>query len=46
MIKTILQNMESKEEKALDTGINKLRIEIIARCKIAIIKCQQITAAR
>ena len=46
MIKTILQNMESKEEKSLDTGINKLRIEIIARCKIAIIKCQQITAAR
>ncbi len=46
MIKTILQNMENKEEKALDTGINKLRIEVIARCKIAIIKCQQITAAR
>jgi len=46
MIKTILQNMESKEEKALDTGINKLRIEVISRCRIAIIKCQEITKAR
>jgi hypothetical protein len=46
MIKTILQNLENKEEKALDTGINKLRIEVISRCKIAIIKCEQITAAR
>ena len=46
MIKTILQNLENKEEKALDTGINKLRIEVISRCRIAIIKCEQITAAR
>ncbi len=46
MIKTILQNLENKEEKSLDTGINKLRIEVISRCKIAIIKCEQISAAR
>ena len=46
MIKTMLQNLESKEEKALDTGINKLRLEVISRCKEAIVKCQQITAAR
>lgn len=46
MIKTILQNLEAHEERMLDTGINKLRLEVIARCKQAIIKCQQITEAR
>ena len=46
MIKTILQSLEYHEEKMLDTGINKLRLEIIARCKEAIVKCQQITASR
>ena len=46
MIKTILQSLEYHEDKMLDTGINKLRIEIITRCKEAIIKCQQITSAR
>lgn len=46
MIKTILQNLEAHEERMLDTGINKLRLEVISRCKDAIIKCQQITSAR
>ena len=46
MIKTIFQNLEAHKEKMLDTGINKLRLEVIARCKESIIKCQQITAAR
>ena len=46
MIKTILTNLEAHEERMLDTGINKLRLEVISRCKDAIIKCQQITAAR
>ena len=46
MIKTILQSLEYHEEKMLDTGINKLRLEIIARCKEAILKCEQISAAR
>ena len=46
MIKTILTNLEAHEERMLDTGINKLRLEVISRCKEAIIKCQQITAAR
>jgi hypothetical protein len=46
MIKTILQSLEYHEEKMMETSINKLRLEVIARCKEAITKCQQITAAR
>ena len=46
MIKTILQSLEYHEEKMLNTSINKLRLEIIARCKESIVKCQQISAAR
>jgi hypothetical protein len=38
--------LEYHEEKMLDTSINKLRLEIIARCKESIVKCQQISAAR
>ena len=46
MIKTILQNLEAHQERMLKTEINKLRLEVITRCKEAITKCQQITAAR
>jgi hypothetical protein len=46
MIKTILKNLEAHDEKALDTAINRLRLEVIARCNEAIIKCEKITAAR
>jgi len=42
MIKTILQNLESHNEKALDTAINRLRLEVITRCNEAIIKCETI----
>lgn len=45
-LNTMLQTLEYHEEKMLDTSINKLRLEVIARCKEAITKCQQITAAR
>ena len=45
-IKTMLETLEAHETRVLDTAINKLRIEVIACCKIAIIKCEQITAAR
>ena len=43
---TMLETLEAHDKKALDTAINNLRIEVISRCKEAIIKCQQITAAR
>ena len=43
---TMLQTLEYHEEKMLDTAINNLRLEVISRCKEAIVKCQQITAAR
>jgi len=43
---TMLETLEAHDKKALDTAINNLRIDVIARCKEAITKCQQITAAR
>ena len=43
---TMLETLEAHDKKALDTAINNLRLEVISRCKDAIIKCQQITAAR
>ena len=46
VLKTILKNLESHNEKAEDTSINRLRLEVITRCNEAIIKCEQITAAR
>lgn len=46
LIKTILKNLESHNEKVLDTAINRLRLEVITRCNEAIVKCEQITAAR
>jgi len=46
LIKTILKNLESHNEKAEDTAINRLRLEVITRCNEAIIKCEQITASR
>lgn len=46
MITTMLTNLEAHEEKALDTSINKLRIQVIEECNIAINKCQAITASR
>ena len=46
LIKTILQNLEAHEDKMLDTGINKLRLEVIARCKETIVKCEKISANR
>jgi hypothetical protein len=42
MIKTILKNLEAHDEKALDTAINRLRLEVITRCNEAIIKCETI----
>lgn len=45
-IKTMLQTLEAHETRVLDTGTNKLRIQVIEECKEAIIKCEQITAAR
>lgn len=45
-IKTMLQTLEAHETRVLDTSTNKLRIQVIEECKEAIIKCQQITAAR
>jgi hypothetical protein len=42
MIKTILKNLEAHDEKALDTAINRLRLEVITRCKQAIINCETI----
>jgi hypothetical protein len=45
-IKTILQNLESHNATAMDTSINRLRLEVITRCNEAIVKCEQITAAR
>lgn len=46
LIKTIMQNLEAHEEKMLNTATNNLRLEVIARCKEAIVKCQEITANR
>jgi hypothetical protein len=46
LIKTILKNLESHNEKAEDTAINRLRLEVITRCNEAIVKCEEITAAR
>lgn len=43
---TMLETLEAHDKKALDTAINNLRIDVITRCKEAITKCQQITAAR
>jgi hypothetical protein len=46
VLKTILKNLESHNEKAEDTAINRLRLEVVTRCKEAIVKCEQITALR
>jgi hypothetical protein len=46
VLKTILKNLESHNEKAEDTSINRLRLEVVTRCNEAIIKCEQITASR
>tara|TARA_R110000868_G_scaffold377198_1_gene642482 strand:- start:54 stop:404 length:351 start_codon:yes stop_codon:yes gene_type:complete len=46
MLKTMLNCLELHDKNALDTGINRLRLEVITRCKSAIIKCQQITESR
>jgi hypothetical protein len=46
VLKTILKNLESHNEKAEDTAINRLRLEVITRCNGAIVKCEEITAAR
>ena len=46
VLKTILKNLESHNEKAEDTAINRLRLEVITRCNEAIVKCEQITANR
>jgi len=46
LLKTILKNLESHNEKAEDTAINRLRLEVVTRCNEAIVKCEQITAAR
>jgi hypothetical protein len=46
VLKTILKNLESHNEKAEDTAINRLRLEVITRCNSAIVKCEEITAAR
>jgi hypothetical protein len=46
LIKTILKNLESHNEKAEDTAINRLRLEVVTRCNEAIVKCEEITAAR
>ena len=46
VLSTMLETLQAHDKKALDTAINNLRIEVIARCKEAIIKCKQITAAR
>lgn len=42
----VLKMYEVHDDTALDTSINRLRIEVITHCKEAITKCQQITAAR
>jgi len=41
-LKTILKNLEAHNEKAQDTAINRLRLEVIIRCNEAIVKCQTI----
>jgi len=46
VLKTILKNLESHNENAFDTSINRLRLEVVTRCNEAIVKCEQITAAR
>ena len=46
VLNTMLITLEAHDKKALDTAINNLRIDVITRCKEAIIKCQQITSAR
>jgi hypothetical protein len=46
LIIMVLKMYESHDASALDTSINRLRIENITHCKEAIDKCQQITAAR
>ncbi len=46
LIKNILKNLESHNETALDTSINRLRREVITRCNEAIVKCEQISSAR
>jgi hypothetical protein len=46
VLKTILKNLESHNEKAEDTAINRLRLEVVTRCNEAIVKCEEITAAR
>jgi 7,8-dihydro-6-hydroxymethylpterin-pyrophosphokinase len=45
-LKTILKNLEAHNEKAQDTAINRLRLEVITRCNEAIVKCEQITEKR
>lgn len=42
----VLKMYEAQEETALDTSINRLRIENIIHCKESIIKCEKITASR
>lgn len=37
---------EAHDATALDTSINRLRLENITNCKEAIVKCQEITASR
>lgn len=46
VLSTMLETLEAHDKKALDTAINNLRIDVITRCKEAITKCQQISAAR
>jgi hypothetical protein len=46
VLKTILKNLELHNEKAEDTAINRLRLEVITRCNSAIVKCEEITASR
>jgi len=46
VLKTILKNLESHNENAFDTSINRLRLEVITRCNEAIVKCEEITAVR
>ena len=46
LILGVLKMYEAHDDTALDTSINRLRIETITHCKEAILKCQQISAAR
>ena len=46
VLKTILKNLESHNEKSFDTAINRLRLEVVTRCKEGIVKCEKITAEK